>query len=110
MILKSEISPKTFEILKKVKSRTGFFGVADPFGYPEMRLVILDFADISINFYPKEGTEFTAIAPVFKGEVAKHITAARIVLKMWIFYIGKVNSSRREDAIIITDASVLVAN
>jgi len=30
MILKSEISPKTFEILKKVKSRTGFFGVADP--------------------------------------------------------------------------------
>ena len=27
MILKSEISPKTFEILKKVKSR---FGVADP--------------------------------------------------------------------------------
>ena len=30
IILKSEISPKTFEILKKVKSRTGFFGVADP--------------------------------------------------------------------------------
>ena len=30
MILNSEISPKTFEILKKVKSRTGFFGVADP--------------------------------------------------------------------------------
>ena len=30
MILKSEISPKTFEILEKVKSRTGFFGVADP--------------------------------------------------------------------------------
>ena len=30
MILKSEISPKTFEILKKVKSHTGFFGVADP--------------------------------------------------------------------------------
>jgi len=30
MILKSEISPKIFEILKKVKSRTGFFGVADP--------------------------------------------------------------------------------
>ena len=29
MILKSEISPKTFEILKKVKSRTRFFGVAD---------------------------------------------------------------------------------
>ena len=30
MILKSEISPKTFEIFKKVKSCTGFFGVADP--------------------------------------------------------------------------------
>ena len=30
MILKSEISPKTFETLKKVKSRTGFFGVAEP--------------------------------------------------------------------------------
>ena len=33
MILKSEISPKNFEILKKVKSRTGFFGVADPLEY-----------------------------------------------------------------------------
>ena len=32
----------------------------------QMRLVILDFADISIDFYPKEGTEFTATAPVFK--------------------------------------------
>jgi len=31
-----------------------------------MQLVLLDFADISIGFYPKEGTEFTATAPVFK--------------------------------------------
>ena len=31
-----------------------------------MQLVLLDFADISIGFYPKEGTESTATAPVFK--------------------------------------------
>jgi len=30
MILKFEILPKTFEILERMKSRTGFFGVADP--------------------------------------------------------------------------------
>ena len=41
----------------------------------ESNLVILDFADILIDFYPKEAIEFTATAPVFKWEVAQHITA-----------------------------------
>ena len=35
-------------------------------GYPELQLVMSDFADISIDFYPKEAMEFTATAPVFK--------------------------------------------
>ena len=33
-------------------------------GYPELQLVILDFADILIDFYPKEAMEFTATAPI----------------------------------------------
>ena len=40
--------------------------VANGAGYPEMQFIMLDFADISIDFYPKERTEFTATAPVFK--------------------------------------------
>ena len=47
-------------------------------GYPESHLVILDFADILIDFYPKEAIEFTATAPVFKWEVAQHITGVKI--------------------------------
>jgi len=47
MILKSEISPKNFEILKKVKSRTGFFGFADPSDTAE---IVEDQSQISINF------------------------------------------------------------
>ena len=33
---------------------------------------MLDFADISINFYTKEGIKFTATAPVFKWKVIEH--------------------------------------
>ena len=47
-------------------------------GYPELQLAISDFADILIDFYPKEAMEFTATAPVFKREVTQHITAVRI--------------------------------
>jgi len=47
-------------------------------GYPELQLVISDFADILIDFYPKGSMEFTATAPVFKWEVTQHITAVRI--------------------------------
>jgi len=35
-------------------------------GYPELEPVMSNFADISIDLYPKEGMKFTAIAPVFK--------------------------------------------
>jgi len=31
--------------------------------YPELQLVISDFADILIDFYPKEAIKFTATAP-----------------------------------------------
>ena len=44
-------------------------------GYPELQLIIWDFSDISIDFYPKEAMEFTATAPVFKWQ---HITAFRM--------------------------------
>ena len=47
-------------------------------GYPELKLAISGFADILIDFYPKEAMEFTATAPVFKWEIAQHITAIRI--------------------------------
>ena len=47
-------------------------------GYPELQLAILDFADILIDFYPKEAREFTATAPVFKWKVTQHIRAVRI--------------------------------
>ena len=50
--------------------------VAKDEGY--LQLVILDFANILIDFHPKEAMEFTATAPVFKWEVAQHITAVRI--------------------------------
>ena len=35
-------------------------------GYPELQLVISDFAAILIDLYPKEAMEFTTTAPVFK--------------------------------------------
>jgi len=35
-------------------------------GYPELKLAISGFADILIDFYPKEAMEFTATAPVLK--------------------------------------------
>jgi len=38
--------------------------VAKDEGYPELQLVISDFTDILVNFYPKEAMEFTATAPV----------------------------------------------
>ena len=34
-----------------------------------------DFADISIDFYPKKAMEFIAAAAVFKWELAQHVTA-----------------------------------
>jgi len=40
--------------------------VAKGEGYPELQLVVLNFANISIDFYPKKAMEFTATAPVFK--------------------------------------------
>jgi len=46
--------------------------------YPGLQLVILDFADISINFYHKEAIKFTATAPVLKWKVAQHIKAVRL--------------------------------
>ena len=52
--------------------------VANDEGYPELQLVISDFTNTSIDFYPKEAMEFTATASVFKWEVAQHITAVRI--------------------------------
>ena len=52
--------------------------VAKDEGYPELQLVISDFANTLIDFYLKEAMEFTAIAPVFMWEVAQHITAVRI--------------------------------
>ena len=44
--------------------------VATDEGYPEMQLVISGFEYISIDFYPKKETKFTATAPVSKWEVA----------------------------------------
>ena len=35
-------------------------------------------SDILIDFYPKEGTKFTATALIFKREVAQHITTVTI--------------------------------
>jgi len=40
--------------------------VAKDEGYPELQLVISDFANILIDFYPKEAMEFTVTAPAFK--------------------------------------------
>jgi len=39
-------------------------------GYLELKPVMSDVVDISIDLCPKEGTKFTATAPVFKWEVA----------------------------------------
>jgi len=39
-------------------------------GYPKLQREMSHFADISIDFYPKEAMKFTATAPVFKWEVA----------------------------------------
>ena len=47
-------------------------------GYQELQLVISDFANILMDFHRKEAMEFTATAPVFKWEVAQHITAVWI--------------------------------
>jgi len=33
-------------------------------GYPELQLVLLNFVNVSIDFYPKKAMEFTATAPV----------------------------------------------
>jgi len=44
------------------KQRLNSHFVAKDEGYPELQLVILDFADILIDFYPKEAMEFTATA------------------------------------------------
>ena len=43
--------------------------VANDEGYLEMQLVMSDFEYISIDFYPKEETKFTATVPVSKWEV-----------------------------------------
>jgi len=40
-------------------------GPLDNYGYQELLLVISNFADISIDFYPKEAMEFTATATAF---------------------------------------------
>jgi len=40
--------------------------VAKDEGYPELQLVISDFENILINFYPKKAMEYTATALVFK--------------------------------------------
>ena len=50
----------------------------DEEGYPELQLVISDFANTLIDFYPKEAMEFTATALAFNWEVAQHITAVKI--------------------------------
>ena len=63
-----------FAYMRKLNSRF----MANGEGHQELQLVMSDFADISIDFYPKEVMEFTATAPVFKWEVAQHITAVRI--------------------------------
>jgi len=52
-----------------------------------LQLVISWFADISINFYPKElCNTFTTTSAVFKW------TAVRIILKILIFYIENLNT------------------
>jgi len=53
--------------------------VANDYGCQELQLVISNFADISIDFYPKEAMEFTAIAPASKLEVPQYVTVAGIL-------------------------------
>jgi len=40
--------------------------VAKGEGYPELQLVVLNFANILIDFYPEKAMESTATAPAFK--------------------------------------------
>ena len=95
MVLKSEISPKTFEILKKVKFRTGFFGVADPLipgavdspscRQPQLKLVwhthpILYKVKISLNANPNSFLvqKFRANQLMLANDVITHSSKQRV--------------------------------
>ena len=59
--------------------------MANDYGYQELQLVMWDFTDISIDFYPKEAMEFTAIAPISKLEVPQHVTVVTILFCRCIY-------------------------
>ena len=60
--------------------------MANDYGYQELQLVMWDFTDISIDFYPKEAMEFTATAPISKLEVPQHVTVVSILFYRCRFF------------------------